>query len=211
MQPSYVHFFQIEGEETNDTKVVRIVNNLEEAVTLELPHSTSPVFHTELTAVNPGKEFELRINYVGPISNTTPQGGITIKTSNTNMPVLSVNAYAVPQPALVLMPQQIQLPAGPTKPDYRYPATLRNNSRTPVKLSDPSVNVEGATVQVREPEAGKTFTLTLAFPANFQAQPGQAMELTVKTTHPKYPVLKVPITQAVVPVVVPAIPPSGVK
>ena len=54
--------------------------------------------------------------------------------------------------------------------------------------------------------------LNLAFPTNFQAKAGQQMELTVKTTNPKYPVMRVPIIQIAaikppavpVPVVTPA-------
>jgi hypothetical protein len=212
LQPQYVYFMPIEGELTNETKVVKIINNLEEAVTLEAPHSSSAAFQTEIKAVKPGKEFELRVTYGGPVSNATPQGSVTIATSATNMPSLSVNVVAMPQPGLVALPQQIQLPAGPFAADYRYPQMIRNNSHTPVKLSDPSINIDGATVDLQEVEPGKNFRLNLGFPTNFQAKIGQPMELTVKTTNPKYPVLKVPINQmppvrpAVLPVTTPAVP-----
>lgn len=213
VQPPYVNFLQIAGEETNETKVVRIINNLDEAVTLEPPVSASALFKPEVKTVRAGKEFELHVNYLGPVSNAIPQGGITIKTSTTNMPVLNVTAYAMPQPALVPLPSLIQLPGGPLKPDYRYPATVRNNGSLPVKLSDPAVNVEGATVEVKETLPGKVFALNLAFPANFQARPGQPMELTVKTTHPKFPLIRVPIMQAAAPPPPPppAVPASGSK
>jgi hypothetical protein len=213
MQPQYVYFMPVEGEATNETKIVRIVNNTETEVKLEPPQSASPVFKTELTTVKPGKEFELHVTYAGPVSNANPQGNITIKTSSTNMPTLSVNAVAMPQPALVAMPQLIQLPAGPLAPDYRFPAMVRNNSHTPLKLSDPSVNADGATVQLQEIEPGKNFRLNVGFPTNFQVRAGQPVELTVKTSNPKYPVLKVPITQATPPAppvvtTVPAVTPS---
>ncbi len=197
VQPQYVYFLPIEDEATNDTKVVRIVNNLDEAVKLESPQSTSAAFQTGLRTVRPGKEFELDITYGGPVSNAPSQGNITIHTSSTNMPLLSLNAVVMPQPAIVPMPQQISVPAGPFTQDYRVPATIRNNGRTPLKLSDPSVNAEGVTVQIEEMEPGKLFRLNLSFPTNFQARPGQPTELTVKTSHPKHPILKVPITQLV--------------
>lgn len=204
VQPAYTHFLAIEGETTNDTKVVRIINNLEEAITLEPPQSSSPIFKTELKTLKPGKEFELHVTYAGPVSNASPHSTITIKTSSTNMPVLNVSAYAMPQPALVAMPPQIQLPPGPFSPEYRYPAMIRNNGSTPVKVSEPAVNAEGVTVQVQETQPGKLFTLNLSFAPTFKAMPGQPLELTVKTTHPKYPILRVPILQAAAPA--PAIP-----
>jgi len=211
LQPQYVYFMPVEGEVTNDTKIVKIVNNLEEEVKLEAPKSASAAFTAELKTIRPGKEFELHVTYAGPVSNAPPQGNITVGTSSTNMPLLSVNAVAMPQPGLVALPQQINIPAGPLAPDYRYPAMIRNNSHTLVKLSEPSINIEGATVDLQEVEPGKNFRLNLGFPTNFQAKAGQPMELTVKTTNPKYPVMRVPINQMAaikpavpVPVVTPA-------
>ena len=108
---------------------------------------------------------------------------------------------------------QIQLPAGPFATEYRYPAMIRNNSSKPVQLSDPAVSAPGATVQLQETEPGKTFRLNLSFPAQFQAQPGAPMELTVKTTHPRYPVMKIPIIQTAppAPVAPPLVPATGAK
>jgi hypothetical protein len=203
LQPQYVHFLSVEGEATNETKTIRIVNNEEEPVTLEAPQSSSPVFKTELKTVRPGKEFELQVSYTGPVSNASMQGIISIKTSATNMPALSASAFAMPQPAVAVTPQYIQLPAGPFSPEYKYTAIVRNNSSTPLKLSDASVNAEGVKVQVQDMEPGKSFQLNLSFTADFKPQSGQPMELTVKTSHPKYPILKVSINQAGSPVAVP--------
>jgi hypothetical protein len=125
-----------------------------------------------------------------------------MNTSTTNMPIVNITTYAMPQPAIVALPQQIQLPAGPFRADYRYPATIRNNGHTPVKLSDPSVNAEGVTVDMQELEPGKNFRLNLGFPTNFAVHAGQPLELTVKTSHPKHPVLKLPIMQMPAPVAV---------
>jgi hypothetical protein len=211
VQPQYVHFMPVEGEETNETRVVRIINNQEDAITLQAPTSSTPVFKTELKTVKPGKEFELQVAYSGPISNAASQGSITINTSVAGLPPLTVNAFAMPQPALVAMPQHVQLPAGsPTAATYQYPVNIRNNGRAPIKISDPSVNVEGMKAEVQEIEPGKNFKVQLNIPAGFQAKPGQTMELSFKTTNPKYPVFKVPITQpapvAPVPVVGPVVP-----
>jgi hypothetical protein len=199
LQPQYVYFMPVEGEATNETKVVRIINNLDTPVTLEAPQVPNPAFKAELKTVKEGKEFELSISYAAGATNTGPgsaQANITIKTSSTNMPTLSVNTVAMPQPGVVALPQQIHLPAGPLAPDYHYPAMIRNNSHTALKLSEPSINAEGATVDIQEIEAGKNFRLNLGFPTNFTVKAGQPVELTVKTSNPKYPLMKVPITQA---------------
>jgi hypothetical protein len=196
VQPQYVHFVQVEGEETNETKVVHIVSNLDDPVTLEAPRSVNPTFTTQLKTVRPGREFELHVTCPGLPGNSNRHGNIIINTTAPGVNPLSVTAYTMPLPALAAMPPQIPLPAGPFATEYRYAAMIRNNSSKPVQLSDPAVNAPNVTVQVQEVEPGRTFRLNLAFPAHFQAQPRPPLELTVKTTHSNYPLLKIPIVPA---------------
>jgi len=208
VNPSYVYFMGVEGEVTNDTKVVKITNNLDESINLEKPESNNPNFKTELKTIVPGKEYDLSVTYAptGATTNAPPQSMITMKSSSTNLPLVSVTAYAMPQPAVVAMPQAIRLPAGSLTPNYRQPVTIRVNSSNPVQITDPIVNVEGVTVQTTETQPGKLYTLNLTFPTNFHSKPDMA--LTVKTSHPKYPILKVPFIQAALPN--PAAVPPGV-
>jgi hypothetical protein len=195
VQPATAYFTPVEGEATNEVRIIRIVSNLDEALTLDAPQSTNGAISVELKTVQPGKEFELHVRYAASHSNAIPNSFITMKTSSTNMPVISVPVYATLRPALLTLPNRILLPAGSIMPGFRGAATtIRNNGTTPVKLSDPSVNAEGVTVQMTETQPGKLFSLSLNFPTNFQAQAGQELELTVKTSHPNYPIIKVPIT-----------------
>lgn len=193
VQPPYAYFTPIQGEETNETKVVRIVNNLDAPLTVEAPPSPNPAFKLELKAVKPGKEFELHITYGGPVSNAPSYAALKLKTSSTNMPELNISVSAMPRPALVMMPAQIQLPAGQLTSGHRHSQTIRNIGSKPVKLSEPAVNADGVTVDLSETQPGKLFTLNLNFPPGFKAQSSQPLELSVKTTHPAQPIVKVPI------------------
>ncbi|HEY6166969.1 MAG TPA: DUF1573 domain-containing protein [Verrucomicrobiae bacterium] len=195
VQPTYVNFLQVEGEETNETKVVRIINNFDDPITLEPPAAANPAYKTELKTVRPGKEFELLISYVGAATNFGVPANFLLKTSATGMPSININAFAMAQAAVTPVPQMIVLPSTPVSPGYHAQATIRNNSRTPVQVSEPTINAEGVTAEVKEVEPGKVFNVTLSFATNFVAKSGQSMALMVKTTHPKYPVVRVPITQ----------------
>ena len=195
INPSYVYFMGVEGETTNETKVAHIINNLEEPITLEKPESPNPRFRTELKTVKAGKEFDLEVTYLGAVSNTIPQSIITIKTSSTNAPALTVTAYAMPQPALVAMPPSVRLPTTPLKTEFKQLITIRNNSSSPIKLSDAEVNADGVSVQTDEVQAGKMFNVNLTFAPDFKAKLGQPVEFTVKTTNPKFPMMRVPIMQ----------------
>lgn len=197
VQPQFVYFMPTEGEETNETKVVRITSNLEEPVTLQQPESGNPAFKTELKTIQPGKQFELSISYAYSTanSNPVPNTPITIKTSSTNMPLLSLTTYAMPQPAVVVYPMQIQLPAGPVPPGYKSSVAVRINGRTSTQLSDVAINSKDVKVETTESQPGKLFMVNLAFPEKFEAAPGQPLELTMKTSHPKKPTITIPIVQ----------------
>lgn len=195
IQPQYTHFMPIEGETNADVRIVRITNNTEEELKLEAPESSNPQFKAELKNVKPGKEWEMTVSYVGPVTNSPPNGMITLKTSSAGTPQLSVSAYAMPQPAVTAQPPHIQLPAGPLGPNYNYPVAIRNAGRAAITISEPTVNVAGVTVKVQEATPGKLFNLSLNFPSDFKLEAGKSAELTVKTSHPKYPMLRVAIIQ----------------
>lgn len=212
VQPQYAYFMPVLGEETNETKVIRIVNNMDEDIKLDPPQSASPMFSTELKTIRPGKEFELQITYLGVVSNASPQGNVSINTSAASMPVINVNAVAMTQPAVVAFPGNLALPAGPFKTEYPSAVTVRNNSHANLKWTNPSINLEGVKVQLQESDPGRMMNLSLTFPAGFQMRPGQTGELTVNTSHPKFPILRIPVTQAEpIPAPAPAVITGGAK
>jgi hypothetical protein len=199
VQPSYLYFMPAEGEETNETKVVRIISNLEEPLTLSQPKSDNPAFTLELKTLQPGKEFALHVTHAGVVTNASPQGLITISTSSSNVPTVKVATRVMPQPALAVSPLQIMLPAGSLSAGHRHTQMIRNNSSTPMKVTEAAVNAEGVTVQVNESQPGKLFLLTVTFPTNFQARAGEPLALTVKTSHPKRPIVNIPVVQSTLP------------
>jgi hypothetical protein len=74
-------------------------------------------------------------------------------------------------------------------------------------LSDASIDVPGASVSVQEVQVGKLFHVTVKVPAGFEMKPGPQGELSVKSNHPKHPVIRVPVVAT--PRVVAPAKPSG--
>jgi hypothetical protein len=191
------------------TTVVRVVVNTDESITLSAPETSNPAFKAQLTEVKPGKEFEVKVTVAQPVPQGNVQSLITMKSNSTNAPVVSITAWANVQPALQVMPAQIHLPPPPMAQVATPSIIIQNNSTNVVSLSDPTVSAAGVTVQVNETQPGRTFNLVLTFPPGFEVAAGQPVELTVKTTHPRFPVLKVPVIQAPRPAVL-AAPPTPV-
>ncbi len=189
-------FFNYTSEAQNkETKVVRIVSNLDEPLTLAEPVCTNQSFHAELKTVKAGKEFELHVTALPPFSSAYVQVPITIKTSSTNNPSIDVIAYASVQPAVLVTPSQFMVTAGPLTNVTKAIVTIRSNGTNAITLTDAQINVPGAEIKVQEIQAGHLFNLTASFPVGFQMVPPQTYEATVKSSHPKFPIIKVPVYQ----------------
>ena len=193
---------------SNASTVVRIVNNMEDSITLSEPESNNKSFTAKVETKKPGKEFEMTIQAVGPLAPGSVQGQITVKTSSTNAPLVTVTAWANVQPAIVIMPPSITLPGGPLSVKTTPTITIQNNSTNLLTLSDPAVSVKDVDVQLKEMTPGKTFNATLNFPQGFQVAQGQQVEFTVKSSNPQFPVIKVPVMQMQAAVVPPPPPPT---
>ena len=191
---------------SNAPVTVSIVSGLEEPITLSDPVSNNRAFAAELKTLRPGKEFQLIVSMVPPLRQGNVQGTITLKTSATNVPSIEVTVLGNVQPAIAIMPPQIMLPPGPLNSAFNCAVTIRNNSVTPLTLSEPAVNATGVDANIKEIQPGKQFSVVMTFPAGFQLVPNEEVNLSVKSSNPQFPVVKVPVRQAVRPP--PAQPPA---
>lgn len=193
--PQYAVFNVTVESVSNATSIVRIVNNEEAPLKLFAPESNNRSFAAELKTKQPGKEFELVVKPVPPLSAERNAGTITLKTSSTNMPVITINAAATVQPTLMATPPTIMLPAPPITNSVRSVINIRNNISSPMKLSDPVVNGKGVDVQINETEPGKQASVTLTFPPGFMLALGEKVQLSLKTGLEPLPTFEVPVFQ----------------
>jgi hypothetical protein len=196
--------------------VVTITNNTEEPLALFGVESNNRMFTAELKTNTPGKGYQLTVAAVPPLSMGSVQGQITLRTGQTNPPTISVPAVANVQPAVMVVPSYITLAPGPLMAAVTNSISIRNQSTNLVQLSEPAVSMPGVGARIQELQAGKAFTALVEFPQGFEVPAGRPVELTFKTSHPKYPLMKVPIMQlprpatppvAVAPPVTPTPPP----
>jgi len=193
--PSMTVFNVSSERQTNETKVVRIVSNLEEPLELSDLQCTNRSFQAELKTVRPGKEFELHITAVPPFTaGHNISSPVSLKTSSSRMPAINLTAYVMVQPPVTVAPEQINLPSGPLAAAMSLAVAIRNNGTNSLGLSDASVNFPGAEVLVKETQPGRLFSLMVNLPAGFQIKPDQKVEVSVKSTHPKMPLIKVPVS-----------------
>jgi len=174
---------------------VIIRNNLPEPITLSAPEYSNRAFAAVVKTNQPGKEFQVIIAPVAPLLGGNTQGQIVFKTSSTNMPVVAITAFANVRPAISINPAQLVLPAAPLARAQTNTISLINNSTNPVTLSEPTINATGAAVQLKAVVPDRQFEAVLVFPQGFEAVAGQKTEVSIKSSLPLMPVLKVPILQ----------------
>ena len=173
---------------------VTITNNTEEPLILSPPESNNRMFSAQLVTNEPGRGFLLKVTAV-PQGTGTVQGQIRLKTTWTNTPVIQVMVVANVQAVVMVMPTFMSLVPGPLPNAVTNSVTIQNNSTNLLTLSEPVVNVPGVEATIKELQPGKSFAAMLAFPQGFLIPPGQQVELSVKSSNPRFPVIKVPVTQ----------------
>jgi hypothetical protein len=197
VNPSSV-MFQYDGESSVvESRTVRIVSNVKEPLVLSELSCTNPAFKAELKEEQPGKEFTLQISTVPPVGTGMITAPVTLKTSSTNLPQIRVLAYAIERLPIMISPSQIMLPAGPLTLTNRPVVTIRSSSTNALVLSDVTIGLTNVEVQVREVQPGRLYNLIATFPPGFQLPAGQRPELSVKSNHPKFPLIRIPVYQSI--------------
>jgi hypothetical protein len=203
--PTMAVFTMSSEAQTNETRSVRIVSNLEEPLELSDLQCTNSSFRAELKTVRQGKEFELLITAVPPFLENRIVTAVSLKTSSPTNPTINVSAYLNVQPTVTVMPNHVMLPQGPLTNVAHSVVTIQNAGTNSLVLTEPAVNVPGAEAHVQETQPGRLFTLTVDFPLGFQAKVGQKVEVTVKSNHPKFPLIQVPVYQPQPPATPPSV------
>ena len=196
VSPAHAIFTPVAGTLVSETKILRITNHTAEPVILSAPESTDHAFAVELKTVRPEKEFELRVTTVPPFGKGTLRDTIAIKTNSSRVPTLAITALVVVQQPVTVLPTDIRLRETPLASKLEERVTIRNNSAmTGLGISEPVVNRPDVSAVVKEVEPGRVFSVLVTFPAGFQLPAGEQAELKIKTTHPLFPVITVPIHQ----------------
>jgi len=187
----------IPADATSASTVIRITSNLDEPLKLKAPEANNKSFTFELKETKPGKEFELTVTANVPITNAQAQ--ISIKTSTTNAGDVTLTAWANVQPAIAIMPPAITLPPGPLANKSTPTINIQNNGTNLIKLSDAAVSgmpgLNDVEVTIQESQPGKIFAVMLSFPQGFSIPQGQHVEVNLKSSHPQYPSIKIPVHQ----------------
>jgi Protein of unknown function (DUF1573) len=175
--------------------VVRVVNNLDDPITVSDPQSNNSQFAAELKEIKPGKEFQVTISSVPPLTAGNLHGEITLKTSSPRVPTIKITVYANVRPPVEADPQIVQIPVGPLLEDFKKTINFVNKGTKPIKLTEAKINADGADVVLKEIQPGFKYEADLSFKQGFDMPRNQRPSLTIKTDSSLQPQVQVHLFQ----------------
>ncbi len=175
------------------SRTVTVKHEVDGALRVELLPAETRAFTAALRETVPGREFELVLTTVPPLGTGTHNARFELKTSNPDMPVVTVQAVVTVLPAVQVAPTEVQLPAGIlAAPEKRYVVVL-NHRAGDLAVSDLAIDAPGVAISPQRSPDGRQTTVTLTFPAGFDAHLRGALRFRGKTNHASAPEFSVPV------------------
>jgi hypothetical protein len=134
-----------------------------------------------------GGAYELELTLAKPLDKGTHQATVRIATGLAAEPHIELIAIALVSPDLVLMPEEIRIPAKRDKP-LRRPLILRNNSDAPVSIKEVQTTCAGVTHEIQEVQPGRLYRIWLTIQPGMKLE-GRSCDLSVALTNRSLPSL----------------------
>lgn len=191
VQPLAADFGTI-GEDETKTVTVKLTNNTDDPVNITLGHEDAVgPFHTELIAVTPGREYDLKITATPPYGRRSVRRYLHLNTDHPKSPKLQIACRAHVRPRLEVNPRILRLPE-PQPDAFQRTVRFTNHGQDPVKLLSVESDVEGLDVTFQEVSAGKEYMLSIRGPADF-APASRVGKVVLHLDDKESPTIEVPI------------------
>ncbi len=174
-------------DQKRDFKITKV-----EASVPFIKASVRPLGPNELVAGKYKKQYRVTLTVgkdapVGPVNAT-----VLIHTTHPKAKQLKVRVYGVVRSLLYVTPSQIQFGTVEAKVKPGRNVILVNNRSTAVKVTAAAIGDPAFATQVIPIEEGRRYQIAVTVKAD--AKPGlHSTTLTIRTTDPKFPELKVPV------------------
>ncbi|MCH8253132.1 MAG: redoxin domain-containing protein, partial [Planctomycetes bacterium] len=190
VEPISASFGKILGSEPREREL-KITNNTDKTLELTLPKNASDgKFSFELTEVEAGKSFLLRVSTKPPYSPGRISKKIKLATNVKEQPELNITVAGI-------VPERIEVKPSPliiSKTTRRIPRQIQvtNYGDTPVKILDATIDEPGITLVVEEREAGKSYRIKVNLPQGY-TPPAAGRTIVLKTDDPEKPEIRIAV------------------
>lgn len=193
VRPAAAVFEYYPDDAARSALTVRIVSQIDEPLELAAPTSSHPALTAEVVPVVPGREFDLTVHVIPPPKLANIVGKLTMKTSSDAMPLLEVPVHVLAPAPVSLSPRTLRVPAGPLSASASQSVEIRGYAPDSLLLEAPVVNLTGASATLSEIKPGRHFILTVTLAPGFVFPAEGKAEVTLKSNHPQYPLVRIPL------------------
>lgn len=192
--PAAANFGRIVGSDVQE-RVLKVTNNTENPLELELDTENDTIFDFNLVEVEPGKQFELRVKTKPDVDQGAYRSNAILKTNVDAQREIKVIATGTVPSRLDVVPNQIILPntaPGSADRDLIRIVRFSNYGSTPVKVTEAKVDSDQIKTTINERTPGKNYDIRIEIPGSFNP-PVTGNTLTLMTDDAKQPRLEIPV------------------
>lgn len=194
VEPAYAMFHLIMGSTNVAPAAVRITNHMDNPIQITSAQSDTPAFSVgQVQTLEPGRSYELSIKANPPFEHGT-NAVIMVSTSWSNY-MVRIPAYLTVQMAVNYQPRAIVIPAE-LRQTNTFVVTLysirQEDQFTKATCADNRVEVSLVNTSPGRPIC----QLRAVIPAGYTVPSGRPTFITVETTDPQMPEVRIPLEQA---------------
>ena len=193
--PRNVYFGKI-GRPEAQTKVVKITNNTDKPLELEVGKLPKGNIDAKLVTKEPGKAFELHVTAEPPFNTGILFKKIPLKTNIDGQKTVDIEVRGNIPLRLEVDPAVLNVsPSRRAAVDAKgmtRTIKLTNHGDTPVKLLDATIDDSRIGLQIVEQSEGKKYSVAAHFPPGYDL-PSAGRTITLKTDDKEKPTITVPV------------------
>lgn len=197
MPPSLA--LNLNSESPSNQASVRLINHLDTPLGIFNPRSSLTNVELQIVTNQAGKEYQLLARTLPPAPTSRQVGQVTLSTTSPDLPTTNLNLFVNYQQVVETIPIQLRLPPGPLSAAATLNAWVRNNGTNPLAITQAEVNAPGVTVKYEDDPFNRGIAFKVELPAGFQAPAGSNLELSIRTTHPQHPLVRIPLVPSPAP------------
>lgn len=192
VDPPSANFGKIIGQAKKE-RVLRVTNNTETPLELELTNPADKRLDWELVPVEKGQVYELRVSTNPPHESGNINVTALLKTNIEAQKQISVVARAAIPERLEAQPRSINIPksrAGSGTKGLTRVVRVNNYGDEPVRVLEATIDDPTVTLTVNERTPGKAYTILVQMPPGYEP-PASGRTIAIKTNDKEKPMLTV--------------------
>lgn len=196
IDPTLISFKVSSSTKELKSQSFRLKNNLEQPLNPKIKKQSSQAAKIEISEVDPGKEYKILVQPVGPFGKKTEQISLTIDTGIQDPSEVNAQIVIIYEPDILLLPSKIRL-SKDDQSDDGYTITILNRKNTTLKLNPKPLNIPGMTMSIKEVHSGRLYkvflkvTDKLSMPENSDSFGA----IQIETNNEELPLLTIPIVE----------------